>query len=105
MEDGSDGFEWMGKDKDRLLAGLKLRKSNRTPAEISELLSCFGFAGRKTKRGHTVWTKGNITLTLPDPHGREKVMLIPYVVAVIRKIEEATAHDQTAIGAEDEEDA
>jgi hypothetical protein len=100
----------MSKDRDQLLAELKRHKANRHPSEIAELLALFGFVSRKTKKGHTVWTKGAVTLTVPEPHGREKVLLVQYVQEVIRKIEEASepgSTPQPALRGEviDEEDA
>ena len=98
----------MGRDKHELLDELKRRKSSWQPSDAQELLESFGFRARKGKRGHVVWTKGRTTLTVPEPHGRERLLLPCYASQIVRKIEEAEAsadERDASYEARDDEDA
>jgi hypothetical protein len=81
----------MGQDKNELLEELRRNKANWTPSDAVELLRLFGFQERRTGRGHTLWKRGRVTLTVPEPHGREKVLLRRYASEIVRKIDEAEA--------------
>ena len=89
------------KDRYTRLAKLKANRKNRTFEEIQDLHKDFGFERRKN-----TWQKGSFTQTLHKPHGRDPVMLIPYVLQVIRSIEaseaEANASQQKGEGSSDE---
>ena len=101
----------MAKERAQLLAEFKRNKANRRPSEIERLLRLYGFTCPRRRKGHAAWKKGKVTLTVPDPHGGERVVKVAMVVEVIRKIEEARALEElgaeTASGSEtgDEEDA
>lgn len=77
-------------DRDRLLRDFKKSKYNRTLEETEALLRSFGFIERDATKEASVWQRGRVTLTLPRP---KKTLLVPYVVLVIRKIEEAQSAD------------
>jgi hypothetical protein len=80
----------LGKDRDRLLRDFKKSKYSRTLEETEALLRSFGFIERDATKEASVWQRGGVTLTLPRP---KKTLLVPYVVLVIRKIEEAKSVD------------
>jgi len=75
------------KDGIQLLADLKKKKHGRRLEDLTSLLRRFGWAERKASRENSLWKKGTQSLTLPNPHGGDKVMKVCYVVEVIRKIE------------------
>jgi hypothetical protein len=78
-------------DKEALLEDLRRRKNNRTLAEAEEALSAWGFTRREASKESAVWQREGVTLTLPTPHGGDKVLLTPYVSLVVRKIKEVKA--------------
>jgi hypothetical protein len=74
--------------REKRLAEFRKSKKGRTLAEAEELLRMFGFIGRAANKEASVWHRGSVGLTLPNPRD---YLLIPYVSLVIRKIEEAKA--------------
>jgi hypothetical protein len=92
----------MPKSREQLLAELKRNKANRSVADVEAVLAAYGWSCRPSSKEGNVWSKGSRTLTLPKPHGGDKVMKIPYVVMVIRHIEEQEAVD---LSGETNEDA
>ncbi len=77
-------------DLRRALEGFKRRKKNRTLEEVSDLLRSWGFTFRAaTKEGGGVWTRAGRTVTLPKPHGRDKVLAPRFVTIVVHEIEQA----------------
>lgn len=86
----------MGRDKYKLLEELRRNKANWTPSDAVELLRLFNFEERPGSRGgHTLWKNGRITLTVPEPHGREKVLLRCYAAEIVRKIDQANPYGAT----------
>jgi hypothetical protein len=77
------------RDCEALLQELQRNKRNRTVKEVERVLAACGFQYRPTKREGNLWSSHGVALTLPKPHAGDKVLKLPYVVHVIRKIEEA----------------
>jgi hypothetical protein len=74
----------------RELETFKRKKSNRTLKEVTGLLEDWGFTYRAaTKEGGGVWERAGRTVTLPKPHGGDKVLGPRYVSIVINEIEQA----------------
>lgn len=71
----------------QLLAAFKKAKYNRSLAEAEDLLTKYGFICRGATKEASVWNRGSVGLTLPNP--KSGALLVPYVSLVIRKIEEA----------------
>jgi len=92
----------MTEDKNELLRSLKRNKTNRRLKEICDVLTAFGFAMRKAKKESSFWQRGSVTLTLPNPHGGDRVLKIPYVTMVIREIERAEALESSSEGDNEE---
>ena len=81
---GDDGVP---KHRRRLLAEIKKAKYGRSVDEIEELLRLFGFTERAATKESSVWNRGSVGLTLPNP--KTGSLLVCYVTLAIRKIEEA----------------
>lgn len=89
------------KDCETLLQELRRNKRNRAVKEVEKVLEACGFRYRSTKKEGNLWSSHGVILTLPNPHGGDMVLKLPYVVQVIRKIEEAK---EIAKGREEEPD-
>jgi hypothetical protein len=75
---------------ERQLEGFRRRRKNRTLEEVTALLENWGFVRRAaTKEGGGVWTRAGRRVTLPKPHGRDKVLAPRYIGYVIHEIEQA----------------
>lgn len=82
------------RDKHGLLADFEARKKNRTLEESQDLLRSFDFKPRAaTKEGGGVWQRGGYTLTLPKPHGGDKILRPEYISRIVRIIRLAEASD------------
>ena len=92
----------MAEDKNELLESLKRNKKNRRLREVCDVLTAFGFAMRKVKKESSFWQRGSVTLTLPNPHGGDRVLKIPYVTTVVREIERAEALESAREGDNEE---
>jgi len=93
----------MPENKHRLLSSLKRRKKNRRLSEVCDVLLAFGFSERKATKENSVWRRGSVTLTLPNPHGGDRVLKVPYVSMVVREIERAESLD-AGFGEDDNEE-
>lgn len=87
------------KDCEALLRELRQNKRNRTVDDVEKVLEACGFRYRPTTKEGNLWSSHGVTLTLPNPHGGDKVLKLPYVVNVIRKIDEV----REIVKTEDEE--
>lgn len=86
------------KQLSKALEAFKRRKKNRTLEEVIELLRSWGFVHRATtKEGGGLWRRGSCTVTLPKPHGRDKVLAPRYVTIVINEIERAELEEPLEI--------
>ncbi len=74
---------------EELLADFRTNKKNRTIDEAIKLLRAHGWKIREAKKEGYVCSHGSLTLTLPDPHGRDPSLLLPYVSRIIRYIDQA----------------
>ncbi len=92
----------MPDDKNDLLSDLKRNKKNRRLDEVCKVLRAFGFTERKASKEGSLWRKGSVTLTLPTPHGGERILKVPYVGLVVREIEKAEAMETAEEGKRDE---
>ena len=75
------------RDRDRLLKEFKKNKYGRSLEEAERLLREFGFIRRVASKEASVWKRGRISLTLPNP--KMPSLLVDYVVLIVRKINEA----------------
>jgi hypothetical protein len=75
--------------RQQLLADLRRIKRNRTVADVAAVLKAYGFEMRKPTKEGSVWSKGAYTLTLPSPHGGDKVLHPGWVGLTIRMVEAA----------------
>lgn len=75
------------RDRDRRLREFKKAKYDRSLEEAEALLRLYGFIERDANKEASVWHRGPVGVTLPQPKG--KSLLVAYVSLVIRKIEEA----------------
>jgi hypothetical protein len=83
--------------REERLEDLRRRRRNRTLPEVQALLVAWGFVKRAaTKEGGGVWRRGKRVVTLPRPHGRDRVLHPRSVAMAIRQIEEAKRDDQEA---------
>ncbi len=89
--------------KSSLLSSRKRRKKNRRLNEVCDVLRAFGFSERKASKENSVWHRGSVTLTLPNPHGGDRVLKTPYVNMVVREIERAESIPAASGENEDEE--
>jgi hypothetical protein len=91
----------MAVNKEELLSDLRGNKRNRTVKEAYAALEAFGFKMRKAKKEASVWQKGSVTITLPNPHGGDRVLKVCYISLIVREIERAEVL-ATAEGGKDE---
>lgn len=75
------------RDREHRFKDLQQRKTGRTLQEVEEVLRLYGFTERLATKEASVWKRGSVTLTLPNP--KKGGLLIDYVVLVLRKIREA----------------
>ena len=83
----------MPREKNDLLADLRARKQATTLSFALKVLRAFGFSHRKTKRNHTVLTRDNLTLILPQPSDEKKDLKLQYVNRLIAILEESEAKE------------
>lgn len=75
------------RDREHRFKDLQQRKTGRTLKEVEDILRLYGFTERLATKEASVWKRGSVTLTLPNP--KSGGLLIDYVVLVLRKIREA----------------
>lgn len=83
------------RDRGALLQEFARQRRNRRVADWLDLLEAWGFEVRRaTKEGYVV-RRGHRTYTLPDPHGGDRALLLPYATDLLRMIEDVKAELET----------
>jgi len=82
------------RSRQQLLEDLRRHKRNRTVADVAAVLDAYGFENRKATKEGSVWARGAHTLTLPSPHGGDKVLHPGWVGLAIRIIEAADVAEE-----------
>jgi len=79
----------------KLLEDLRRQKRNRSVKEAAAVLEAYGWTSREPSKEGSFWRKGELTLTLPDPHGSGDKSLHPrWVSLVVRMIEQGETEEQ-----------